>query len=209
AAKIAVPNGMQISYRVVYKAVDPSGAILLSAPSPRHIVQNDTGEDRDVRVRLFVPRWLGTSQYRKVLPDWSVLLFRTAASAIDTDPGDEHFLVREVGVNTDDWLDFIDDLDEAFLGEPLYTNPTEETIGKANYPPPFAHDIETYRGHTFYARTRQPHEVTIRFKDLTRGSPVIDVTRGSESYQISASLITSKSTTAQNLYETARRLALI
>lgn len=210
-AKVVLPAESQVSYRIVYKKVHSDGSFTLSAPSPRHIVQNIGMDPLDVRIRARIPTWATAVLPRELsFQSDHILFFRTPHSDLLTDPGDEHFLVREITVGGPDWNDFIDDIDEAFLSDPLYTNPTEETIGAANYPPPLAHDIDTHRGHTFYARTRQPHEIRIRLKDYSKlsGSPSLHVTRGSQVYQIPFTIVNTEPTTAQNMFETLRGVAL-
>lgn len=45
----------------------------------------------------------------------------------------------------------VDNVAPGAVGPALYTSPSQEGIGQANFPPPFAKDIETFRSYGFYA----------------------------------------------------------
>jgi hypothetical protein len=135
------------------------------------------------------------------VPDFMVAgdsyeIYRTEMSADDTtDPGARFLKVNRVELASADitagTITFTDDFSEAFLGEDLYSNPTQEGSGQANYRPPFATDIAHYRGHTFYANTRQPHRLEIQLIDASSISNGATITIGARTY--------TASTTAENI----------
>src|SRR5690606_25837494 len=104
-AHVVVPAESQVSYRIVFRVGNASTGIKLSAPSPRHIVQNHTMDPLDVRIRVFIPTWGLDEEHRKMFFHSHFLIFRTAHTDLLTDPGDEHFLVREVRIGQSGWND--------------------------------------------------------------------------------------------------------
>ena len=78
----------------------------------------------------------------------------------------------------------LDDVSSDFRGPRLYTNAEIEGIGQQNSRPPFARDIEPFRGHLFYFNTKKPHvlEITLNnISPITNGQSSITLTQGSTS----------------------------
>jgi hypothetical protein len=118
---------------------------------------------RPVKVRFNrPPNYLSGVHFAKV--------FRTkrSASASSEPPSDMYLcyeglgdtgdVSRSVGTGAFQFEDYTtDDL----LGEPLYTNPSEEGELQANHPPPLANDMCLFKNHMFYANTKQPHRLEL------------------------------------------------
>lgn len=169
-----MPTDSQVSYRVVWSYTNANNKLLRGAPSERLVVTNDSGSARAVQLGFILPGGMPDGSF------WEI--YRTVLSAsATTDPGDEHFLVKRVkAVSTTEETEYTstDRLDEAFLGEPLYINATQDGPLKANDRPPAARDLAVYRGHIFYLNTQIPHHVTIKLigtDDFTDGVSQITI----------------------------------
>jgi hypothetical protein len=156
----------QVSYRVVWMRMDTANMReLRGAPSVRGIATQSGGDPaRDVDVSFTVPDEITTE-------DWYEIYRTTISANASTDPGDEHFLIDKKQPTsaeiTAKVVVYRDQLDPSFLGVPLYTNPTQETITQENSRPPIARDITHFRGHLFYAQTQQPHQLVVALKSVT------------------------------------------
>lgn len=107
----------------------------------------------------------------------------------DLDPGDEHKLAYEANPTsaeiTAGTITVQDIVPESFLGANLYTNPTSgEGIAQANEVPPYAKDIQLFKGFTFYANTKTKHRLDLSLlsiSDLISGTSTITITDGTTS----------------------------
>ena len=154
-------------------------------------------------------------------------IYRTALSAdATTFPGDEHRLVIERTVSSSDLssktISFSDDSDSDFLGERLYTNPSEDGISQENRRPPFAKDLALFKGYMFYANTRREHEIKVQLRSLNgiSNGDTISIHRpgSSVTYTFSSAedienrkflLSTSQPTASQNISETMKSLVRV
>jgi len=150
-------------------------------------------------------------------------IYRTQVSANDTtDPGARYLKLSRVEVLAADitaaTVDFSDTFGEIFLGQQLYDNPTAEGSHQSNHRPPFAKDIATYKGYTFYANTRVAHFVEIRLVEATGLSNGDTVTIGARTYTTAAAeaigsqeflLETGLTTEAENVRTTAKSLVRV
>jgi hypothetical protein len=99
-------------------------------------------------------------------------LYRTDQSAnAATDPGEEFFRIKKMEITAGDLatgtITLTDTFGDEFLDLPLVTNPSEETIAGANYPPPWAKDLSLYRGFIFFLNTRREHKLELQLQSLT------------------------------------------
>jgi hypothetical protein len=67
-----------------------------------------------------------------------------------------------------EWTEIIytDTVSPNFIGQYLYTSPSVEGIGQANYPPPYCNDLALFRTFGFFANVTQP--VNLRMQLLSR-----------------------------------------
>jgi hypothetical protein len=63
-------------------------------------------------------------------------------------------------------ITYLDTVSPNFIGQYLYTSPSVEGIGQANYPPPYCNDLALFRTFGFFANVTQP--VSIRMQLLSR-----------------------------------------
>ncbi len=153
-------------------------------------------------------------------------IYRTELSAnAGTDPGDEFLLVARKDITTAQvaagLIEFSDDVDDAFLGLRLYTNATQETETQENGRPPFALDIADFKGHVFFAGTRQPHQLEMEWRSLDNWSNGVTVTvTTTQNYVFTAAaaedisqnefqLYTTELTASQNVRKTAKSLVRV
>ncbi len=151
-------------------------------------------------------------------------VYRTQQSADETtDPGARYLLVTRVAVVAGDitagTVTFVDDFDDAFLGAQLYSNPTAEGLDQTNDRPPFARDLAFFRGHVFYANTRQPHFLELQFLETTGlVAGTSSITIGARTYLFNATediatqkfkLETTLTTEAENVEATMKSLVRV
>lgn len=155
--------GEYVAYRAVLRRDDANAFQSLGAPSHPSIVRHKglfTNEKPQFYVTLPHDAREGDR----------LLIYRTLEAASVAAVGDQHFFVFEVYVTAADIaakiITITDDIDPAFLGRELYTNATVEGLEQENSRPPYAKDMATFKGHTFYANTRQRHSVTVRLAYL-------------------------------------------
>ncbi len=159
----------------------------------------------------------------EALADESYEIYRTNLSGASGNvTGDEHSLVTKRKLTaaqvTAKTVDYTDEVDQAFLGDSLYTNPSLDTIDRENSRPPLSVDVALYKGHVFYVNCKQPHFIEIQLDSLT------DISNGDKisirigggtaiDYEFAAAedipnrkflLSTAELTTSQNIAETMR-----
>lgn len=157
-------NNKKVAYRIVWVRIDSNQTVSIGAPTARTISTNTSGASKSIQLTSSIPSLIVAGDYYEV--------HRTDLSPDqNTDPGDEMFKLARVAVTAADIsarsISYIDTLDPIFLGDPLYTNPTEETIDQANYPPPFASDLVLYKGFVHYLNTRKEHRIKFQLLDAT------------------------------------------
>lgn len=159
-----------VAYRVVWGIDDANKNRILGAPSQRIIVINTEGGSRDVELTFVIPDGITTSHFYQ--------LYRSTASSTAADePNDELQLVYEnnptAGEISVEEITFTDNLPYDLMRATIYTAPSQQGISQANEPPPFCHDMTTYKNHTFYGNTRQKHRKTLTLIGVAgTGSPI-------------------------------------
>jgi hypothetical protein len=151
----------------------------------------DDGKARDITLTATMPD--------DVVAGDSYEVYRSlVSSGIAVTPADRHFLVAKTAVVSGDvtngYVTYSDTLDEAFLGVGLYVNDTLEgpsaTKSATNDRPPWCRFLATYQGHTFYAYTLHPQQLSLKFLDvagLTDETSAITLTGATtETYTFSA-----------------------
>ena len=139
------------------------------------------GRDLDVQLEFTIPDDIVEGDFYDV--------YRSEITSRATDePSDSLKRATRVAVtqsNVDAGvITVLDDVPSDFRGPRLYTNAEIEGIGQQNSRPPFACDIEAFRGHLFYFNTKRPHvlEITLNnISPITNGQSSITLTQGSTS----------------------------
>jgi hypothetical protein len=162
-------DGYEVGYRIVWGTKDINENLILGAPSYRSVIQNSTGQFRNISLEIAIPNGITTDYFYQV--------YRSSQAIIGAS-NDEMKLVYEAPYNNEVTISIIDQQPEDLrdTGTPLYTNQfSGEGIAQANYPPPVAKDVTIYKNTAFYANTRTPHrqEITLLGQD---GLIELDVT---------------------------------
>jgi len=147
-------NNTNVAYRVVWGYKDANQNLILGAPSERIIVSNSSGGTRNISLTFQIPEEVDTT--------WFYQVYRSDESASLSDvPSDEMQQVYEgnptSGQITAGEITITDIIANSLRQATLYTSPSQEGIEQANYQPPFAYDITTFKGYTLYANTRRKH----------------------------------------------------
>ncbi len=154
-----LPNTYQTAYRVLVGKVDANTNLLLGEPSGPIRVVNTGGAARSVSLDCYLPGGLTANHF--------VRFYRTKASdpALIESPGDEYQLVQEVQITAGDLstgiVTFVDTYEDNVLGEPLYTNATQDGILASNTAPPLSKDVVEFKGHTLYLNTSHRHALDL------------------------------------------------
>jgi hypothetical protein len=154
-----LPNTEQVAYRVVWGYRDANGYQVSGAPSDRFIVVNTSGGARNVSLTFLIPKNFAIDG------TWFYQVYRSANSPGAVEPDDELQLVIEGSPTAPELaamsVTSVDSTPPELRQATIYTAESQEGIAAANYPPPFADDIATYNGFTFYANTSEPHTLTL------------------------------------------------
>jgi len=152
-----LPNNTKIAYRIVFGYKDYNQQLVLGAPGSRIIVSNTSGTSANASITFQVPKEIQTSP-----TNYFFQVYRGHASPdLATEPDDEMALTYEdicVGATT---ITISDVTPDTLLGASLYTNQGNEGALKANYRPPWAIDICTFKQYAFYANTRNLQNASI------------------------------------------------
>lgn len=160
---------------------------------------------------------------------WTYVIYRGNQSAAANVPGDDEGQQVFAGQPTSAQIasrviDYVDSLPDDLRGETIYTAPSQQGAGAANFQPPLAQDVEQYRGYTFYFNTATKYvlDVTlvgvgspdgIQVTDtitLTQGSVAVTLIGGTvEDPSTGTFLISSGSDPATNITLTAQSLTRV
>lgn len=167
------------AYRIVWGITDVNGNLVLGSPSYSITVDNlDSVNGCVVDLEFPIPTVIGTNT------NYFYQVYRTACVDLSIDVGDECYLVIEdfptSAQLSSKIVTLTDFTPESFRssGALLYTNPTSGSgITQANEPPPFAKDITTFNGYTFYlnTRTRQRKQINLLSVDDMYSNTVTDI----------------------------------
>lgn len=156
----------KVAYRIVWGSYDRNENLLLGAPSSRAVVFNATARSSITTLNFAIPSDVINATY-------FYQIYRTGVfsqTPTNIDPGEEFQLVLQDNVTaaqiTAGSVTINDITPDEFRkqGEFLYTNPASGTgIVSSNDKPPFAKDITTYKGYTFYANTSTVQRLNISF----------------------------------------------
>lgn len=180
-----------VAYRLVWGYTDANNNLLLGAPSQRLVISNSTGGTRDVVLTFTIPASITTSYFYQI--------YRSNGTATAADePNDELQLVLQANPTaaeiTAKSFTVTDETPYSLMRATLYTSPSQEGIANANYEPPFALDMDIFKGSAFYANTRQKQRLSLALISIgspsfgyvddvgitiTSGSPILGVTDSS------------------------------
>jgi len=147
-----------VAYRMVWGYRDENNNLILGAPSQRVIVSWSGGGSRDVSLTFTIPSSITTEYFYQI--------YRSQGTASATDePSDELQLVFEGNPTsaqiTARSFTVVDQTPYSLMRATLYTSPSQEGIANANDEPPFAVDMDLYKGSAFYANTKQKQRLTM------------------------------------------------
>ena len=151
-------NLTQVAYRIIFAFTDANNNLIQGAPSQRIIVANNSGGPVNVDLTFSLPAGLTTT--------WQYKLYRSPESAdLDTEPNDEMALVftgnLTAGELTAGTVNLIDSISDNLKGEFIYTASSQQGIAQANFQPPIATDVTTFKGFTFAANTTSQQSALI------------------------------------------------
>jgi hypothetical protein len=147
-------NGASVAYRTAWGFKDENGNTYLGAPSGR-IVYTATADCNTV-LTIWIPVGITTSHYLQIY----------RSEQVTGTPSEEYRQVMEIfptaGQITATHFHPPDlTIELQRLGPALYTNESQQGSGAANYIPPKAYDIATYRDFMFYANIWEQQSITI------------------------------------------------
>lgn len=147
-----------VAYRIVWGYRDFNNNLILGAPSQRLVVINESGGTRDVSLTFTIPSSITTEYFYQI--------YRSLGSATAAvEPTDELQLVAEGNPTSGEiaakQFTIIDQTPYTLMGATLYTSPSQEGIANANYEPPFARDMDIFKGSAFYANIKQKQRLTL------------------------------------------------
>lgn len=192
----------QVAYEVIWGYKDQNENLILGVPSQRFIIQNlklvdaSGNSNSNTKLSFNIPAQI-LNYPTAIKENYFYQIYRTIQTGLSIDPGQEFNLVFEdfptsaeltAGVVSN--ISDITPDDIRVSGTLLYTNPTSgEGINQANEAPPFAKDIATFKGYTFYANTSTVQRLFLDYlsvEGIVAGN-VVSVTNGtttkSYSYQ--------------------------
>lgn len=151
-------NNSAVAYRLVWGYIDENNNLLLGAPSQRLVVSNSSGGTRDVDLTFSIPGSITTEYFYQI--------YRSQGTATATDePSDEMQLVVQgnptSGEITAKEFTLTDQTPYSLMRATLYTSPSQEGIANANNEPPFAKDMDIFKGCAFYANIKQKQSLSL------------------------------------------------
>lgn len=161
-------NNTQVAYRILFGYTDANGNLILGAPSQRIVVSNSSGSSKNVSLTFTLPAGLTTS--------WIYQIYRSPMSVdLNTEPNDECALVFTGNPTSADltngFVTVTDTIDDSLKGAFIYTASSQQGISQANYQPPIATDLATFRNFTFYANTTSQQQFLLTL--VAVGAPAL------------------------------------
>ncbi len=161
-------NNVQVAYRILFGYTDANGNLILGAPSQRIVVSNSSGGATNVSLTFTLPAGLTTS--------WEYQIYRSPMSInLTTEPNDECALVYTGNPTSTDltngFITVTDTIDDSLKGAFIYTASSQQGIAQANYQPPIATDIATFRNFTFYVNTTSQQQFLLTL--VAVGAPAL------------------------------------
>jgi len=147
-----------VAYRVTITRTDANGVVVVSAPSARHVYDNQhTVSTYDAAVSVVTGHLLAGDV---------VKAFRSREVATGVLPSDDLYLATQYTLVAADIsngsVGIPDATLEENLGEPLYTNPTREKFVRANVAPPHCESMALYKDSLFFGNTIHAQSIQLR-----------------------------------------------
>lgn len=147
-----------VAYRMVWGYQDANNNLLIGSPSQRLVIANTSGGDKDVSLTWSIPDGITTEYFYQI--------YRSTGTLTATDePSDELQLVYQGNPTSGEisakQFTIVDQTPYSLMRATLYTSPSLEGIENANDEPPFALDMDIFKGSAFYANIRQKQRLTI------------------------------------------------
>jgi len=160
----------QVAYRILWTIKDANNNTDRGAPSQRIVVSNNTGGPTNVSLTFTIPVEITTT--------WNYEIYRSPMSAnLTTEPNDECALVYTgtptSGEITAKVITVTDSIDDSLKGAFIYTASSQQGIAQANYQPPIATDLTTFKDFTFYGNTTSQQQFLVTL--VAVGSPALQV----------------------------------
>jgi hypothetical protein len=147
-----------VAYRMVWGYRDANNNLVIGSPSQRVVVPNSSGGSRDVSLTFAIPSSITTEYFYQIYRSLSV-------TPETVEPSDELQLVIEGNPTSGEIsaksFTVLDQTPYSLMRATLYTSPSQEGIANANDEPPFALDMDIFKGSAFYANVRQKQRLTI------------------------------------------------
>lgn len=179
-------NNTQVAYRIVFAFTDANNNLIQGVPSQRIVVANSSGGPVNVDLTFSLPAGLTTA--------WQYKIYRSPQSAdLNTEPNDEMALVftgnptaGELAAGT---VTLTDSISDALKGEFIYTASSQQGISQANFQPPIATDVTTFKGFTLAANITSQQSALITLVSV--GSPGLQL---DDTVTIAGTVYTAKAT---------------
>lgn len=186
-------SGTAFAYRLVWFYERPDKTRIYGAPTGRAVIWNFSANPSDIYVITYTVRVPGalnavtrvlTGEGTTTLGKYGVRLFRSRGANLTNGiwPDDELFLVNEAYVELDAFGDPIDPVfddrtpdDDVFLGEPLYTNGSQEGLFRSNDPPENFVHIEEWRNRLWGANYYTRHSLELTMFSLPSNGETITI----------------------------------
>ncbi len=151
-------NDSAVAYRLVWGYRDANNNLIIGSPSQRLVVSNSSGGDRDVSLTYTIPSSITTEYFYQI--------YRSNGTATAADePSDELQLVIEGNPTsaeiTAKAFTVLDQTPYSLMRTTLYTSPSLEGIANSNDEPPFALDMDIFKGSAFYANIKQKQRLSL------------------------------------------------
>jgi hypothetical protein len=146
-----------VAYRLVWGYIDANDNLLLGAPSQRIVAANTNGYSVDVSLSYLIPDTITT--------DYFYQIYRSTGTATAADEPDDELQLVAQGIPTAGEIaaktfTVIDSTPYSLMRATIYTAPSQEGISNSNNEPPFAVDMDIFKGSAFYANILQKQKVT-------------------------------------------------
>jgi len=147
-----------VAYRIVWGYIDANNNLVVGAPSQRLVVANSGSDPVDVVLTFQIPSTITNEYFYQIYRSFGT------ASAGD-EPSDELQLVIQGNPTSGEIaakeFTVTDITPYDLMRATLYTSPSQEGIENSNYEPPFAVDMDVFKGCAFYANIRQKQSLSL------------------------------------------------
>lgn len=154
-----------IAYKVVWGRKNINNKTYVGAPSTDINVANNSGEAKNVELSFTVPAEMTSGYFYRI--------YRTGFSANATSvPPQDYALIYEASPTysevSSQVVIFNDNVPESLrTGAALYTNEAQQGALLANFEPPFATDLTSFKGSMFLANTKTKHNLALTINSIS------------------------------------------